>query len=163
MTADKEDKFDEMLGRALRGSSEPVPAHFTDRMLRQIEEAEQQRILAQVVLQERLALAGCIALSIIAIVVAAVFPGIAGSGGPRGKLSFHILPLEYNLLHINSPQQLISTINTTVILLLNNLFSFSCPFNLYMVYLIILSLSSRCGSLGKLCQRKRVGPGISFL
>ena len=79
MPVDKKDKFDEMLGRALRGSSEPVQADFTDRMLRQIEEAEQQRILAQVVLQERLALAGCIALGIIAITVAAVFPGIATS------------------------------------------------------------------------------------
>ena len=79
MSVDKEDKFDEMLGRALRRSSEPVPADFTDRMLRQIRETEEQRILARVVLQERLALAGCIALGIIAIVVAAVFPGIATS------------------------------------------------------------------------------------
>jgi len=79
MAVDKEDKFDEMLGRALRRSPEPVPADFTNRILRQIEKAEQQRILAQVVLQERLALAGCIALGIIAIVVAAVFPGIATS------------------------------------------------------------------------------------
>ena len=71
----------------MRGSSEPpfLPpaggkgADFTNRILRQIEKAEQQRILAQVVLQERLALAGCIALGIIAIVVAAVFPGIATS------------------------------------------------------------------------------------
>ncbi len=87
MSVDKEDKFDEMLGRALRGSPEPpfLPpaggkgADFTDRMLRQIREAEEQRILARVVLQERLALAGCIVLGIIAIVVAVVFPGIATS------------------------------------------------------------------------------------
>jgi len=79
MAVDKEDKFDEMLGRALRRSSEPVPADFTNRILRQIREAEEQRILARVVLQERLALAGCIVLGIIAIVVAVVFPGIATS------------------------------------------------------------------------------------
>ena len=79
MSVDKEDKFDEMLGRALRRSSEPVPADFTDRILRQIEEAEQRKILGRVVLQERLALAGCIVLGIIAIVVAVVFPGIATS------------------------------------------------------------------------------------
>ena len=87
MPVDKEDKFDEILGRALRRSSEPVPADFTDRMLRQIEEAEQQKILAQVVLQERLALAGCIVLGITTIVVAAVFPGIATSskGGLGGR------------------------------------------------------------------------------
>ncbi len=79
MSVDKEDKFDEMLGRALRWSLEPVPADFTDRILRQIREAEERRILARVVLQERLALAGCIVLGIIAIVVAVVFPGIATS------------------------------------------------------------------------------------
>jgi hypothetical protein len=91
MSVDKEDKFDEMLGRALRRSPEPVPADFTNRILRQIEKAEEQRILAQVVLQERLALAGCIALGITTIVAAVVFPGIATSftkqmGGFIGKI-----------------------------------------------------------------------------
>jgi hypothetical protein len=74
-----EDKFDEMLGESLRRHSEPVPADFTERMLRQIEEAEQQRILARVVLQERLSLAGCIVFGVLAAVGVAVFPGrIAG-------------------------------------------------------------------------------------
>ncbi len=72
-------KFDEMLGESLRGHSEPVPADFTERMLRQIEEAEQRRILARVVWQERLSLAGCIVFGILAAVGVAVFPGkIAG-------------------------------------------------------------------------------------
>ena len=69
-----EDKFGEMLGRALQSHSEPVPAGFTGRMLRQVREAEEQRILARVVLQERLALAACIVLGVIAIVAVAVFP-----------------------------------------------------------------------------------------
>ncbi len=74
-----EDEFDKMLGRSLRRHSEPVPADFTERMLRQIEEAEQQKILARVVWQERLSLAGCIVFGILAAVGVAVFPGrIAG-------------------------------------------------------------------------------------
>ena len=81
MVTDKlnKDKFDEMLGRALQSHSEPVPAGFTERMLSRIEEAEQRRILARVVWQERLALAGCIVLGVLAIVAVAVFPDrIAG-------------------------------------------------------------------------------------
>jgi len=88
-----EDKFGEMLGRALQSHSEPVPAGFTERMLSRIEQAEQQRILARVVWQERLALAGCIAAGIIAIVAVVVFPdriagvlrSIAGSFTGQGK------------------------------------------------------------------------------
>ena len=81
MSADKlnEGKFDEMLGKALRQHSEPVSADFTERMSKRIREAEEQRILARVVLQERVALAGCIVLGIIAIVMAALFPHIAVS------------------------------------------------------------------------------------
>ena len=70
-----EDKFDQMLGRALQRHSEPVPADFTERMLRRIEEAEERQVLARVVLQERLALAGSIILGIAAIVVVVFFPG----------------------------------------------------------------------------------------
>jgi len=95
MMTDKlnEDKFGEMLGRALQSHSEPVPADFTERMLRQVREAEEQRILARVVWQERLALAGCIVLGVIAIVAVAVFPdriaevlrSIAGGFTEQGK------------------------------------------------------------------------------
>ncbi len=88
----KDDKFDEMLGRALRSSSPGVPADFTERMLRRISQAEEQKILARVVLQERLALAGCIlfgAAAIIAVVafpgtIAGVFQNVAGSFTQRG-------------------------------------------------------------------------------
>jgi len=70
----KDNKFDEMLGRTLRSSSQSVPADFTQKMLRQIRQAEEQRILARVVLQERLALAGCILFAVVAIIVLAAFP-----------------------------------------------------------------------------------------
>ncbi len=70
----KDDKFDEMLGRTLRLSSQAVPADFTRRMLGQIRQAEEQKILARVVLQERLALAGCFALGAAAIIALVAFP-----------------------------------------------------------------------------------------
>lgn len=74
-----DDKFDEMLGKSLRRHTEPVPVNFAERMLKQIEEAEQRRILNRVVLQERLSLAGCIVFGILAVVGVTVFPGrIAG-------------------------------------------------------------------------------------
>ena len=79
MSVDKEKQFDEMLGQALRQHSEVVPADFTKRMLRQIDSAEEQRILARVVLQERLSLVGCIVLGIIVLVVSMAFPDIAVS------------------------------------------------------------------------------------
>ncbi|UCC23117.1 MAG: hypothetical protein JSW23_03390 [Planctomycetota bacterium] len=71
------DEFDEMLGAELRQHTEPVPPDFTAKMLRRIREAEERRILARVVLQERLALAGCVALGAAVIVLAVVYPGIA--------------------------------------------------------------------------------------
>lgn len=80
MSADKlENKFDEMLRKDLRKHTEPVPADFTERISRQIRELEEQKILARVILQERLALAGCIGVVVIAIVGAVVFPNIADS------------------------------------------------------------------------------------
>ena len=88
----KDDKFDRMLGRTLRSSSPGAPADFSKRMLRRIRQAEEQKILARVVLQERLALAGCIVFGAAAIVAVAVFPGViaalfqgvAGSFTERG-------------------------------------------------------------------------------
>ena len=87
-----DDKFDKMLGRTLRSSSPGAPADFSERMLRRIRQAEEQKILARVVLQERLALAGCIVFGAAAIVAVAVFPGaiaavfqgVAGSFTERG-------------------------------------------------------------------------------
>ncbi len=70
-----EDTFDEMLAAALRRHSEVVPADFTERMLQQVREAEERRVLLQVVLQERLALAMTIVLATVAIIGAVFFPG----------------------------------------------------------------------------------------
>lgn len=95
MLADRlntDDKFDKMLGRTLRSFSEPVPTDFTETMLRRIRQAEEQKILARVILQERLALAGCIVFGAAAIVavaafpdtIAAVFQSVAGSFTERG-------------------------------------------------------------------------------
>ncbi len=58
----------------MRSSSPGVPADFTQKMLGRIRQAEEQKILARVVLQERLALAGCIVFGAAAIVAVAAFP-----------------------------------------------------------------------------------------
>jgi multisubunit Na+/H+ antiporter MnhB subunit len=73
------DEFDKMLRAELREHTEPVPADFAAKMLRRLREAEQQRILARVALQERLALAGCIVLGAAVIVLAVMYPGIANA------------------------------------------------------------------------------------
>ena len=70
----KDDKFDEMLGRTLRSSSQAAPADFTQKMLERLRKAEEQKILARVVLQERLALAGCFVIGAAAIIAMAAFP-----------------------------------------------------------------------------------------
>jgi len=69
-----EDAFDEMLAATLQRHSEVVPANFTQRMLQQVREAEERRILLQVVLQERLALAMSIVLGAVAVIGAVFFP-----------------------------------------------------------------------------------------
>ena len=79
INSQNQDKFDRFLGRALRRHSEPVEPDFTGMTLRRIKQAEEQRILARIVLQQRLALAGCIALGGIAIVVAVAFGDIAAA------------------------------------------------------------------------------------
>ena len=96
----KDDKFDEILGRTLRLSSQVVPADFTQRMLRQIRRAEEQKILARVVLQEKLALAGCFALGAAAIIaltafpetIIAIFNSIVGSFTERGGALVNRIP-----------------------------------------------------------------------
>jgi len=95
-----DDKFDEMLGRALRSSSEPVPADFSEKMIGRIRQAQEQKILARVILQERLALAGCIVFGAAAIVavlafpdtIAAVFQSIAGGFTARGSALVDRIP-----------------------------------------------------------------------
>ena len=65
------------LTRALQRHREPVPADFTAKVLRRLRQAQERKILACVILKERLALAGCIIFSCIAFVVVRVFPEIA--------------------------------------------------------------------------------------
>ncbi|MFA5238896.1 MAG: hypothetical protein WC476_04200 [Phycisphaerae bacterium] len=79
MSKDSKAKFDEMLSKALKRHSEPVSADFVNRMLRQIKKAEYEKALARVVMQERLALTGCIVLGIITVVAVLVFPGTTTS------------------------------------------------------------------------------------
>jgi len=71
------DKFDMMLGQALKKHSEAVPVDFTSRMMTQIEESCRQKMLAQVILRERLALAACVAVAVLTVFVAVVLPGAA--------------------------------------------------------------------------------------
>jgi hypothetical protein len=71
-----EDRFDRMLAQALQRHSEPVPADFAERMMTAIEQAEQQRILAAVVLQQRLALAATVLFGVITIIAVVFFPAV---------------------------------------------------------------------------------------
>jgi hypothetical protein len=73
------DRFGQLLARALQKHSEPVPSDFTARMLTAIKQAEQQRILDGIVLQQRLALAASIVLGAGAAIAAIFFPAeVAG-------------------------------------------------------------------------------------
>jgi hypothetical protein len=74
-----QDKFGRILGQALHRHSEPVSPDFTGTTLRRIREAEERRILAHIVLQQRLALAGCIALAGIAVLVPLTFGRFAAA------------------------------------------------------------------------------------
>lgn len=69
------DNFDKILGQAVKRHSEPVPADFTERMLSRVREAQEQRILTRVVLQERLSLAGSIVLGAAVLVLMTIFSG----------------------------------------------------------------------------------------
>jgi hypothetical protein len=71
--------FDEMLGQALRRHSEPVPADFTERVLRQTRELDEKRIISRVIWQGRLALAGTILLGVAAIAGVVALPGRIGA------------------------------------------------------------------------------------
>ena len=85
--------FDRLLQRTLRSSSEPVPADFTRRMLKQIRESQERKILARIVLQQRLALAGCVALVAVAVLAPmlltdtfnGVLQGMAGRVTDQGR------------------------------------------------------------------------------
>ena len=72
MPADRsqnEKQFDRMLTDGLRRCEKTVSADFADKVLSSVQLRAQQKLLAKVILQERLALAGCIMASIGAIAV----------------------------------------------------------------------------------------------
>jgi hypothetical protein len=77
MTTNKpnEHSFDQMLARALKQHSEAIPGDFSTNVQRQIRKAQEQKILARVIWQERLTLAGSIALAGLAICVVVIFQG----------------------------------------------------------------------------------------
>jgi hypothetical protein len=95
-----EDRFDRLLAGALQKHSEPVPADFTERMLSAIQRAEQRRILAGIVFQQRLALAASIVLGACAVLAAVFFPAattevfrsITGSAMERAGMWFGKIP-----------------------------------------------------------------------
>jgi hypothetical protein len=71
-----EDAFDKILKSGLKKHIEPNRPDFKERLLRQIETRRQQKILAEIVFEERLALAGCIILPLAAVTVFLFFPEI---------------------------------------------------------------------------------------
>jgi hypothetical protein len=71
-----EDAFDKMLKSGLKKHIEPDRPDFKEGLLRQIETRRQQKILAEIVFEERLALAGCIILPLAAVITFLFFPEI---------------------------------------------------------------------------------------
>ncbi len=71
-----EDRFDKMLKGALRARSEPVRSDFTNHVLKQVQALDEQKILAKVILQERLALATCITVPLAATAAIFAYPQI---------------------------------------------------------------------------------------
>jgi hypothetical protein len=71
-----ENRFDKMLKTALGARSQPVPADFADNVSKRVLALHEQKILAKVVLQERLALAVCIIIPLAAAVAIFAWPQI---------------------------------------------------------------------------------------
>ena len=72
-----ENKFDEILKKALKKHREPIRQDFTQELLAKIRTVEQQKALAKVIRQERAALAAFILLPVGAIAVMFAFPNLA--------------------------------------------------------------------------------------
>ena len=69
--------FDEMLKKNLKLHREPIRKDFAQELLAKIQKAEQQKVLAKIVRQERLAFAAFILLPAGMIVVMFAFPNLA--------------------------------------------------------------------------------------
>ena len=74
------DKYNDRLGRtlktALRNYKLPHRADFAEKMLVKLTEQQQQKILAKVILQERLALAALILIPIASVIMIFFFPEV---------------------------------------------------------------------------------------
>ncbi len=79
MQADKsqnEKQFDQILTDGLGQYKKTVSPDFTDKVISRLQLQTQQKLLAKVILQERLAIAGCVITSIAAIAVISFFPQV---------------------------------------------------------------------------------------
>ena len=85
----QDDKFDKMLRGALRARSQPVRSGFADKVLKQVQALDEQKILAKVILQERLALAVCIIVPAAAAVVIFAFPQVPAATWAGLKSMFY--------------------------------------------------------------------------
>lgn len=59
------DEFDKMLSESLKRHSEPVRPKFTANVISKLEQEQQQQLLAKIVMQERLAIASCVAVGMV--------------------------------------------------------------------------------------------------
>ena len=97
-----EDRFDKMLKGALRARSQHVPGDFADNVLKQVQALDEQKILAKVVLQERLALAACIIVPVAAAAVVFAYPQILATGWIGLKSMFYSVAKQIALMpHYN--------------------------------------------------------------
>ena len=71
-----ENKFDAILSESLGSWQVDVPAGFIERTANRLADMQRQQILAKAVLQERLAIAGCVLLPMLAILVVWLFPAV---------------------------------------------------------------------------------------
>jgi hypothetical protein len=85
-----ERRFDEMLKKTLKEHREPIQLDFVRRLLAKMQKAEQQKMLAKVVRQERGLLATLILLPVAAIAVIFAFPGMVAE---MGRLLTELPPL----------------------------------------------------------------------
>ena len=97
-----ENDFDKMLKGALRARSLPVPGGFTDKVLKQIQSIDEQKMLAKVILQERLALAVCIIIPVATAVAVFAYPQIPTTAWMGLKSVFYTIAKQVALMpHYN--------------------------------------------------------------
>ena len=68
-----ENMFEQMLRSNLRKYVEPIRPDFTDNILKQVELLEERKILAKLIMQERLALVSCASLFVLIVTIIMYF------------------------------------------------------------------------------------------